>query len=100
MFMAMLVLLLVIALWIIVYVIPKFVQRWSFTPYERVSPPSDVPDRTRLNILQMNVFWRPRLLHLLKNEYVAERSLLLADCLSEFDFACLHETFHFGSSVV
>jgi sphingomyelin phosphodiesterase len=89
-----------LAAFLVLYAILKLAQRRSFTPYQQISPLSDVPDLTHLNLLQMNVFWRPKLLHLFKEEYVAERSRFLAERLAEFDIACFNEAFHFGSDVV
>jgi hypothetical protein len=48
----------------------------------------------------MNVFWRPKLLHLFNEEYVTEHTRILAGLLSAFDIICLNEAFHFGSTVV
>jgi sphingomyelin phosphodiesterase len=91
-----------LVLFFVLYAVLKCVQRWTFTPYSLVSSPSAAPsDRTHaLTLLQMNVFWRPTLLHMFKDEYVRERAALLSGRLLEFDIVCLNEAFHFGSSVV
>jgi endonuclease/exonuclease/phosphatase family metal-dependent hydrolase len=40
------------------------------------------------------------LLHPFKEEYMAERSLLLAEAIIDYDVVCLNEAFQFGSNIV
>jgi hypothetical protein len=48
----------------------------------------------------MNVFWRTRPMRPFADEFVAERSRLLAERLAPFDVICLNEAFHFGPRTV
>lgn len=81
----------------------RFIQLTTYTPLQVLGAASsvrDAPTPPILKLVQMNVFWRPWLLHLFSDEYIQERSRLLVDRLAEFDIICLNEAFHFGSSTV
>ena len=76
-------------------------QKYHFIHYERIAKEDiDVKSSNEVTILQYNVFWRPWLLHIGREEYVGERSKILADSVDSFDICCLNESFHFGSTYV
>lgn len=85
----------------VLYVILKIVQYFSFVSYRLVeeNPEIETPEVNNLKILQLNVFWRPWLLHLGTVEHVEERSKILADMLDPYDIVTMNESFHFGSHV-
>lgn len=86
---------------LILYSSLKAVQYKSYTPYQILGTGTEaLPDGNSLKLIQMNVFWRPWLLHLFQEEYIQERSQLVINRLKKYDICCLNEAFHFGSSVV
>jgi endonuclease/exonuclease/phosphatase family metal-dependent hydrolase len=92
-----------VGLYLFLLGILKLVQRITFTPMNKlerpVPPPPAIAPKT-INFLQLNVFWRPKLIHLFKDEFCAERANLLGDRLNSFDIVCLNEAFQFGSHLV
>ena len=92
------------ACYVLLYLYLRHIQTTSYTAFKVLGDasalPADAPAPKTLNLIQMNVFWRPWLLHILKEEYVQERSQLLVERLAEFDIVCLNEAFHFGSNTV
>jgi endonuclease/exonuclease/phosphatase family metal-dependent hydrolase len=80
----------------------KTIQWFTYIHYEKQFQPSDpLPDPpVKLRFLHLNVFWRPLMIHPFKEEYMAERSLLLVDRIGNYDVVCLNEAFQFGSNIV
>ena len=59
----------------------------------------DFPEKKEIKLLGYNTFWRPQLIHMDKEEYMRERSLLLLERLDEYDIVSLEEAFQFGSNI-
>ena len=76
---------------------------WTFLTTKHYSNITELDetlkDQEQIRLLGYNTFWRPILLHIGKEEYMRERSLLLLEKLENYDIVCLEEAFQFGSSI-
>lgn len=94
---------LAITVYTLLFAYLRHIQTVTYTPFKVLGNVASLGESSPpavLNLIQMNVFWRPWLLHLFKDEYIEERSRLLVDRLAGFDIVCLNEAFHFGSNTV
>ena len=84
---------------LIYYISLKIINQITFgprsTPKAKIDP---LVNKSKIKILQYNVFWRPNIVHLNHKEYSTERSKELLKVIDEYDILCLDEAFAYIGS--
>ena len=94
------ILLIIIIIMMLLFIILKLLLLCNYKSYNKSILTFSRTELSQINVLQLNTFLRPKLIHIGRQEYLEERSLMLSQALNGFDICAFNEAFQFGSSIV